>query len=148
MTEASQVLVWIHADSLSVADPAMIANGNAPAVFIFDDALLSKHGFSHQRLVFLYESAVEIAAQNPLFEIHHGHVCETLRSLALTFGATEIHTTSGIAPLQAKTLSLLEKDFSIRLHEPEKFVTYKGPTPKRFMNFWYKIEKDAMRFDR
>lgn len=138
-------LVWIHGDSLSASDAALRANPDSPAVFIFDKDLLERSRLTHKRIQFLYESALDIVAAVPQFEIHTGNLVETLCEVAKEKGATQIHTTRSIAPLQAQHIAELKKTVAVKLYEPEAFVNYNGATPKRFMSFWYKIEKDAMR---
>jgi deoxyribodipyrimidine photo-lyase len=59
-------LVWITAESLGHADPALVAHPDLPAVFVFDEALLERLRLSSKRLVFLAECLAELAAEREL----------------------------------------------------------------------------------
>ncbi len=78
--------VWLTAESLGSADPALAADPNRPAVFVFDEPLLQKLRLSGKRLVFLAETLGEIAATRDL-EVRRGRVADELagRSLATTW---------------------------------------------------------------
>ena len=55
-----KTIVWLHGDGLSPQNPALVANEGAPAVFVFDDALLTQWQIGLKRVVFLYESLLEL----------------------------------------------------------------------------------------
>lgn len=78
--------VWLTAESLGTADPALAANPARPAVFVFDEPLLRTLRLSGKRLVFLAETLGELAAARPL-EVRRGRVRTELagRSLAATW---------------------------------------------------------------
>ncbi len=77
--------VWLTAESLGSADPALAADDARPAVFVFDEPLLRRLRLSGKRLVFLAETLGELAAVRPL-EVRRGRVTEELagRRLAAT----------------------------------------------------------------
>lgn len=79
-------VVWLTAESLGHADPALAADPTRPAIFVFDEPLLAKLRLSGKRLVFLAETLGEIAAARPL-EVRRGRVVDELagRSLAATW---------------------------------------------------------------
>ena len=78
--------VWLTAESLGDDDPALAADPDRPAVFVFDEPLLRRLQLSGKRLVFLAESLGDLAARRPL-EVRRGAVTEELagRSLAATW---------------------------------------------------------------
>jgi deoxyribodipyrimidine photo-lyase len=78
--------VWLTAESLGFSDPALVAHPDLPAIFVFDEVLLSSLRLSAKRLVFLTETLAELGADRPL-EIHIGRPVEVLRdrSIAVTF---------------------------------------------------------------
>ena len=78
--------VWLTAESLGTADPALAADPERPAVFVFDEPLLRRLRLSGKRLVFLAETLGELAALRPL-EVRRGRVADELagRSLAATW---------------------------------------------------------------
>ena len=83
-------LVWLTAESLGAADPALAADAERPAVFVFDEALLRRLRLSGKRLVFLAECLGELALEREL-EVRRGDVVEQVadhaagRSLAATY---------------------------------------------------------------
>lgn len=78
--------VWLTAESLGDADPALAAHPDVPAVFCFDEPLLRRLMLSGKRLVFLAETLAELATRRPV-EIRRGRVADELggRRLAVTF---------------------------------------------------------------
>jgi deoxyribodipyrimidine photo-lyase len=78
--------VWLTAESLGVSDPALAADPQRPAVFVFDEPLLSRLRLSGKRLVFLAETLGELAQLRPL-EVRRGRVADELtgRPLAATY---------------------------------------------------------------
>ncbi len=83
---AAPEAVWLTAESLGRADPAMVANPGLPVVFVFDRPLLSGLQLSAKRLAFLVETLSELAGERPV-ELHVGDPVEVLagRPLAATF---------------------------------------------------------------
>lgn len=55
--------VWLTAESLGDADPALAAHPDLPAVFVFDEPLLARLRLSGKRLVFLAETLAELGAE-------------------------------------------------------------------------------------
>lgn len=78
--------VWLTAESLGTSDPALAADGERPAVFVFDAPLLARLRLSGKRLVFLAETLGELAASRPV-EVRRGSVVDELagRPLAATW---------------------------------------------------------------
>ncbi len=58
--------VWLTAESLGFADPALAAHPELPVVFVFDEPLLSRLQLSSKRLVFLVETLAELATTRPV----------------------------------------------------------------------------------
>ncbi len=77
--------VWLTAESLGHSDPALVANPELPAVFVFDEPLLARLRLNGKRLVFLTETLVELTEVRPV-ELHLGDPAIELRgrSLAVT----------------------------------------------------------------
>ena len=83
--ESPEVL-WLTAESLGMADPALVDNPDLVVVFVFDKPLLQKLQLSSKRLVFLVETLAEMALHRPV-EIHLGDPTSVLadRPAATTF---------------------------------------------------------------
>lgn len=58
--------VWLTAESLGTRDPALAAWPDTPAVFVFDEPLLSRLRLSTKRLSFLAGTLAELGEQRPL----------------------------------------------------------------------------------
>ena len=78
--------VWLTAESLGDADPALLAHPGLPAVFVFDERRLAGWRLSGKRLVFLTETLADLATRRPV-EVHLGDPAALLdgRALATTF---------------------------------------------------------------
>lgn len=81
--------VWLTAESLGDADPALNAHLDLPVVFVFDEPLLSRLELSGKRLVFLAETLAEIALTRDV-ELLLGRPQDVLaeRSAAVTHAPT------------------------------------------------------------
>ena len=81
----SPVAVWLTAESLGDADPALAAHPDRPAVFVFDEPLLARLRLSGLRLVFLAECLADLA-QRRTVAVYRGDPVEVLagRPLAVT----------------------------------------------------------------
>ena len=55
--------VWLTAESLGDGDPALAANPQLPAVFVFDEPLLARLRLVGKRLVFLAETLAQLGAE-------------------------------------------------------------------------------------
>lgn len=58
--------VWLTAESLGDADPALAAHPGLPAVFVFDAPMLARMRLSGARLVFLAETLADLASRRPV----------------------------------------------------------------------------------
>jgi deoxyribodipyrimidine photo-lyase len=56
-------LVWLTAESLGDADPALADHPELPAVFVWDEALLARLALSGKRMVFLAEALADLSTR-------------------------------------------------------------------------------------
>ncbi|MCR9093736.1 MAG: deoxyribodipyrimidine photolyase [bacterium] len=77
--------VWLTAESLGHADPALAAHPELPVVFVFDRGRLARWRLSRKRLVFLVEGLAELAEHRSV-ALHVGDPARVLagRPLAAT----------------------------------------------------------------
>ncbi|MCY7342312.1 MAG: deoxyribodipyrimidine photolyase [Pseudonocardia sp.] len=77
--------VWLTAESLGDADPALSAHPGLPVVFVFDEPLLARLNLAGKRLVFLAETLADLARRRDV-EVRRGRVREELagRAVAVT----------------------------------------------------------------
>jgi deoxyribodipyrimidine photo-lyase len=59
-------VVWLTAESLGTNDPALRAHPDLPAVFVFDEPLLTRLRLSSKRLIFLVETLAELSTVRDL----------------------------------------------------------------------------------
>jgi deoxyribodipyrimidine photo-lyase len=83
--DAAPEAVWLTAESLGDADPALAAHAGLPVVFVFDVPLLARLRLAPRRLVFLAECLADLATRREV-EVWRGDVVATLagRPLAVT----------------------------------------------------------------
>lgn len=63
--------IWLTAESLGDADPALEAHPDLPVVFVFDRVRLTRWRLSRKRLIFLVEGLAELAEKRSV-ELHVG----------------------------------------------------------------------------
>ncbi len=83
---AQPAAVWLTAESLGDADPALTAHPDLPAVFVFDEPLLARLQLSGKRLAFLTETLADLAIRRPV-EVRRGTVSAELsgKQVAVTY---------------------------------------------------------------
>lgn len=118
--------VWLTAESLSERDPALAADPDRPAVFVFDAPLLRRLRLSGKRLVFLAETLAELAATRPL-ELRRGAVVDELAGRPLA-------TTYAPVPGWARRSALLD----VREVHPWPWLVRPRPAPVRSFTGWRK----------
>ncbi len=74
--------VWLTAESLGDADPALVAHPDRPAVFVFDMPRLEAWRLSRKRLVFLVECLSDLATRREV-QLYVGDPVACLRGLGL-----------------------------------------------------------------
>ena len=79
VTETPPEVVWITAESLGDADPALAANPDLPVIFVFDEPLLRRLRLAYPRLVFLAQTLGDLAQRRDL-RIFRGSPAEVLAS--------------------------------------------------------------------
>ena len=144
----SERAVWIHGDSLSVADPALAACPDAPALFVFDRPFLERVPVAFPRLAFMYHGVRDLAASRPgPTQIRIGAIAAELAAFVAEHHAAELHVTRNFTPeFERITADLRAARPEVRLiiHEPERLTSYDGPL-RRFFGFWKKVEQEVLR---
>jgi deoxyribodipyrimidine photo-lyase len=74
--------VWLTAESLGDADPALRAHPDLPVDFVFDGPLLARLRLSGKRLVFLAETLADLGSRREL-RVHLGDPAEVLAGAPL-----------------------------------------------------------------
>ena len=137
-------LVWLHGASLSSSDPALLANPNAPVIFVFDKPFLEGNLISFGRLQFIFESVIE-CLQGREQRVCVGVQSEEIVAFATSSHRTEIHVTFVASPELERTIAALENaGLKVVLHHLERLTSHSGQV-KRFSAFWKRVEREVWR---
>ncbi len=143
MRVPNEVCVWLHGESLSERDPALLANPAAPAIFVFDEPLLQKLQPSFKRLMFMFECVEEALANRAApTAIFRGDVVACVTAFARDHDCVAVHTTSSEVPGFHVHAANLRPHILVELHDPPQFVGVVTYQP-RFARFWRLVERDA-----
>ncbi len=127
-------IVWVHGDCLSPKNPALLEYPNAPAIWVWDDALLEEWKISVKRIVFIYECLLELPVT-----IRRGDVAAEVIAFAKEQGADGIVAAESPSPRFNTICNAIEDALSIEIEvwTPEPFVDYEGYIDlKRFSRYW------------
>ena len=138
-----KTIVWLHGDGLSPQNPALVANEGAPAVFVFDDALLTQWQIGLKRVVFLYESVLELPVS-----IRRGDVAAEVSAFAREHSATRIVTSESVSPRFVAICNQISKNMPsasrLEVVAGEPFVEVEGRLDlKRFWRYWQVVKPKA-----
>lgn len=147
----SEPLIWIHGDCLDPRSPALRRWPNARRIFVFDEAILDRYRVSFKRIVFLYESLLEIEG----IEIHRGETVRVLLDAAAETGVARLVTTESVAPGFRRTVRRLEIEgpLPVEVIPPDPFLTLaRGEDDrldlKRFSRYWQAVKGRALSLNR
>ncbi|MBP6297918.1 MAG: hypothetical protein KA401_01115 [Anaerolineae bacterium] len=140
----TDTIVWVHGDCLNPNNPALKAYPNAQAIFVFDDAYLVEQKISLKRVMFMYESALELPVT-----IRRGNLVEVVLAFAGEHGATQVATTESVSPRFKSTCDGIRKGLAaadrLEIVQVEPFVSYSGRLDlRRFSRYWSAIRDNAM----
>lgn len=131
-------IIWIHGDCLSSNNPALVQEPDAPALWVWDDALLVEWQISLKRIVFIYECLLSL----PL-TIRRGDMVEQLVAFAEEHEAETVVTTESPSPrFAAICADLRERGLTVEVLDIEPFVVIPGHVDlKRFSRYWRQAVK-------
>lgn len=126
-------IVWVHGDCLSPTNPALTAWPGAPAVFVWDDALLDAYQLSFKRVLFIYECLLELPVA-----IRRGDVAEQVAAFAREHSADGVATAESVSPrFRQITRQLRQTVGPLRIYRIPPFLDGPAPTDlKRFSRYW------------
>ncbi len=131
-------VLWIHEDVLN-PKAAIWQRPYAGAVFVFDAEQLREAGYSLKRVMFLYESLLELPVS-----IRQGNTEEVVSSFAAERGAQRILTSASVQPWIRRVVERLRARWSVEVVPEAPFLD--GPEPSdltRFARFWRQVEPYA-----
>ena len=129
-------LIWVHQGCLHNLSPAYLAHPGSPSIFVFDEAELTRSGFTMKRIGFLYECLLELPVV-----LRRGDPVQQVPLFARQMHCSGIVTMASPDPyLQAQTLTMGAQAI------PQKpFTTVKGPLDlTRFSRYWRRVESQLL----
>lgn len=134
-------IIWVHGDCLNPHSPAFCAYPNAPAVFVWDDALLKETHISLKRIVFLYECLLELPVS-----IRRGNVVDEVVGFAQRHAADAIITVESPSPRFALITEQVRRVLPVTVLSLDPFAVAEGRLDlRRFARYWRAVEASAMR---
>lgn len=129
---SDQPIIWVHGDCLSPYGPALAAYPEAPALFVWDDALLDEWAISLKRIVFIYECLLDLPVT-----IRRGDIVTELLMFAEEHSAARIVTAESPSPRFRGIVKALERTLPVEVLPVEPFLDYDGKLDlKRFSRYW------------
>ncbi|MFB2770520.1 hypothetical protein ACE1AT_14700 [Pelatocladus sp. BLCC-F211] len=133
----SKPVIWVHGDCLSPHNPALQEYPDAPAIWVWDDALLEEWQISLKRIAFIYECLLEL----PVI-IRRGDVAQEVLAFANSHNATQVVTVDSPSPRFESICQQIERFVDLEIFELEPFFDYDGYIDlKRFSRYWKVAEK-------
>ncbi len=127
-----QELIWLHPDCLAADNPAFQKYQQAKALFVFDEAEIAAEQWTLKRIVFLYETLLELECG-----IERGDVVDRL----LATGASKIVTVASVSPRFRELVAKLKASVEVEILPAVEFVDYRGSLDlKRFSRYWKRVE--------
>lgn len=130
-------VIWINGDCLSPYNPAFQEYPQAPAIWVWDDALIAEWQISLKRLTFIYECLLELPV-----EIRRGNIAEQVLAFAKEHNSNLVVTTDSPSPRFDDICDQIEKSVELEVLAVEPFFEYDGYIDlKRFSRYWKVAEK-------
>ena len=132
--------IWLHEEALRVSHPVFyVCPTDTKAIFIWDDELLKKNGYSFKRLLFIYEALCSLP-----IEIIHGDTFTVLKGMS----PETIYTPFSHSDYIKNIVQDLSGVTNVAVIEDEPFVSIpKALDFKRFFQYWNKAERTAFMTD-
>jgi len=140
----SDAVLWIHDEMLGQQHPAFDEAGDVPRCFVFDTRWLADERLSLKRIVFMYESALDM---EPRPVIIKGEVEQAVGGFAQQHGAGRIITGRSYKPRIKRQIEHLGERFEVQVVEAVPLVRVPVDADlKRFSRYWNQAKRTA--FDR
>ena len=125
-------VVWVHGDCLDPGGPALAAHPHAPALWVWDDALLDHWNIGLKRIVFITECLLELPVA-----IRRGMVPREVIAFAREHGADHVVTTESPSPRFRAIVAAIEPTLPVVVMPVPPFLPYAGPLDlSRFGAYW------------
>lgn len=133
----SHPVVWVHGDCLSPNNPALKAYPDAPAIWVWDDALIEEWQLSLKRITFIYECLLELPVV-----IRRGDVATEVVNFAQEHNANLVVTAATPSPRFEDICNKIKSSLPVEVLAVEPFFEYDGYIDlKRFSRYWKVAER-------
>ncbi|MEH2001296.1 MAG: hypothetical protein V7L00_21540 [Nostoc sp.] len=125
-------IVWVHGDCLSPYNPVLQKYPDAPAIWVWDEALIEEWQLSLKRIAFIYECLLELPVV-----IRRGDVAQEILAFAKEHDANLVVTANSPSPRFDDICNQMERSLAVQVLEVEPFFNYDGYIDlKRFSRYW------------
>ncbi|MDZ7954440.1 hypothetical protein [Nostoc sp. DedQUE09] len=125
-------IVWVHGDCLSPNNPVLQEYPDAPAIWVWDEALIEEWQLSLKRLTFIYECLLELPVV-----IRRGNVAQEVLTFAQEHDANLVVTADSPSPRFDDICNQIERSIAVEVLEVKPFFDYDGYIDlKRFSRYW------------
>lgn len=133
----TQPIIWVHGDCLSPNNPALQAYCDAPAIWVWDDALIEEWQLSLKRITFIYECLLELPVV-----IRRGNVATEVVAFAKEHNRDLVVTAESPSPRFQAICAEIERSVSLEVLAVKPFFEYDGYIDlKRFSRYWKVAQK-------
>lgn len=130
-------IIWIHGDCLNPRHPGLTKYPEAPAIWVWDDALLTEWQISLKRITFIYECLLELPVV-----IRRGDIAKEVVNFAKEHDADLVVTSKSPSPRFHSICQQIECSLSLEVIPIEPFFEYDGYIDlKRFSRYWKVAER-------
>lgn len=130
-------IIWVHGDCLSPYNPALKEYPNAPAIWVWDEALIEEWQLSLKRLTFIYECLLELPVA-----IRRGDVAKEVLAFAQEHDANLVVTAESPSPRFDAICDEIQQTLPVEVLAVEPFFEYDGYIDlKRFSRYWKVAER-------
>ncbi|WP_026733781.1 DNA polymerase [Fischerella sp. PCC 9605] len=131
-------VIWVHGDCLSPYNPALQEYPDAPAIWVWDDALIEEWQLSLKRIAFIYECLLELPVT-----IRRGDVAQEVLTFAKEYDAKKVVTADSPSPRFEAICDEIERSLELEVFEVDPFFDYDGYIVdlKRFSRYWKVAQK-------
>ncbi len=138
-TPADRTVIWVHGDCLNPHSPAFVRYPAAPALFVWDDALLAQYRLSLKRITFIYECVLQLPVV-----IRRGDVATEVVRFAAEHDAPHVVTVESPAPRFATIREEIDAHVRVETLPLPPFLEYRGSLDlARFSKYWRTAERYA-----
>lgn len=135
-------IIWVHGDNLSPLSQPFQTAPDAPALFVWDEALMQEWRITLKRVAFMYECLLELPVT-----IRRGDVVAHLVAFAKEKEATRLLTSYSPSPRHAMICEAFKQQLPqvrIEVLSETPFVATQAPDLKRFSRYWAAVKDVAL----